>query len=279
MCTVGRTDEIPHLLRSLDSQSIRDFELIVVDQNEDDRVSAILEPFRDRMVIKHIWSDKGLSRARNAAYPHIEGEIVGFPDDDCTYPPKTLETIAYYFDRYTGMDLFIGRKVDPAKRVPDITGDAPVPVLADEVWTSEVCSSTFWIRRKALMRVGKFDETLGIGSGSPWQSSEDIDIPWRAARAGCVLLRQGDVHVYHPVYEISDFSTEEERSAYRARVAKYAPGVGRVWRKNGFPLYLAALYLIRPLGGAVLNLLRGRFYVASVQFASFKGRLQGWLSR
>ena len=45
VATLGRTAELRRLLESLAVQTHQDFEVIVVDQNTDDRVSQILAPF------------------------------------------------------------------------------------------------------------------------------------------------------------------------------------------------------------------------------------------
>jgi hypothetical protein len=44
--TKDRTRELANLLRSLDCKRLRSFELIVSDQNADDRLLPVLAPFR-----------------------------------------------------------------------------------------------------------------------------------------------------------------------------------------------------------------------------------------
>src|SRR2546427_827401 len=91
--TLGRTGELARFLRELDQQTYRSFELIVVDQNPDQRLAPILAPYESRFPVFHVRSEKGLSRARNVGMRQIGGDVVAFPDDDCWYPPHLLEWV------------------------------------------------------------------------------------------------------------------------------------------------------------------------------------------
>lgn len=93
VATVGRTSELHRLLTSLDDQTYKNFELIVVDQNLDDRLENVIASFCDRLTIIHLTSPLGVSRARNAGIQKITGDIVGFPDDDCWYPHDLLQNV------------------------------------------------------------------------------------------------------------------------------------------------------------------------------------------
>lgn len=60
--TKDRTRELADLLQSLDRQRFRSFELIVSDQNADDRLLPVLAPFRQQFPLRHIRSAGGASR-------------------------------------------------------------------------------------------------------------------------------------------------------------------------------------------------------------------------
>ena len=79
LATVGRTDELRRFLAHLDTQTHREFELVVVDQNKDERLKPILEPYRGKFPILHLPSEQGLSRARNVGIEHARGDVIGFP--------------------------------------------------------------------------------------------------------------------------------------------------------------------------------------------------------
>ncbi len=97
-CTVGRTEKLGRLLDSLARQTVRDFELIVVDQNEPGVLDPVLAPFSDRLDIHHVRSERGLSRARNVGLAHCRAPLVAFPDDDCWYPATLAEKVVALFD-------------------------------------------------------------------------------------------------------------------------------------------------------------------------------------
>ena len=85
LATKGRVEEMKRFMRSLAQEGNGSFELIVVDQNEDDRVGAILRELNLRFPIIHLRSEVGLSRARNVGATAATGDIIAFPDDDCWY--------------------------------------------------------------------------------------------------------------------------------------------------------------------------------------------------
>ena len=62
LCTRGRTEELKRFFVSIVNQvgDIRR-EIIVVDQNTDERLAPIIQDFEDRLRIKHIRSGIGLS--------------------------------------------------------------------------------------------------------------------------------------------------------------------------------------------------------------------------
>ncbi|HZB23472.1 MAG TPA: glycosyltransferase family A protein, partial [Gaiellaceae bacterium] len=83
VATVGRTDELAAFLRSVGAQEYPAVRVLVVDQNEDERLAPILADLPVEVV--PVSAPRGLSRARNAALPLLKADVVAFPDDDCAY--------------------------------------------------------------------------------------------------------------------------------------------------------------------------------------------------
>src|ERR1700691_3952624 len=109
--TKDRTEEFARLLKSLAEQTMRDFELIVVDQNPDDRLCNLLDEWTSQIGDQGCPDDRcirllhlrctqgppGVSRARNVGITHSSGEILAFPDDDCWYHKDTLQRVDQWF--------------------------------------------------------------------------------------------------------------------------------------------------------------------------------------
>src|SRR5262249_25707873 len=114
VATVGRTEELVRFLDSLGEQDDIAIRVIVVDQNEDDRLAPVLAG--RTLPIERVRSARGLSRARNAGLELVEADVVAFPDDDCTYPHGLLPALARRFADDPSLDGLSGR-------VEDETGD------------------------------------------------------------------------------------------------------------------------------------------------------------
>jgi glycosyltransferase involved in cell wall biosynthesis len=261
VATVGRAEELARLLDSLEAQTLGAFRTIVVDQNPDDRVDAVLAP--SALDIQRIRSEPGLSRARNAALAQLTGDVVAFPDDDCTYPPDLLARVAERFADDASLDGLTGRAADAAGHSSASWQRDPARLTELNLWNRAI-SFTIFLRRHVVERVGRFDERLGLGSPEPWASGEEIDYLLRAIRADARIEYDPSLVVVH------DAAVDEASIAYRDGAS-----VGYLLRKHGYPARTTARMLIRPVGGALVSIGRGdrgraRYYVASV-----RGRLRG----
>ena len=90
VATIGRTKELRRLLESLTQQEFSDFEVIVVDQNDDNRLDEVMDEFDGRVPLMRIFSAKGVSRARNAVSGRLQAisslfltMTVGIPPASC----------------------------------------------------------------------------------------------------------------------------------------------------------------------------------------------------
>ena len=237
VATVGRTVELERFLASVEGQTHRDFRVLVVDQNADDRLVAVLA---GRAL--HLRSAPGLSHARNAALPHLEADAVAFPDDDCVYPTDLLERVAA---RLGDLDGVTGRE-------PWWTTDAAV-LTRDNLWNRAI-SFTIFLRRGVVERVGEFDERLGL----PSSSGEEIDYLIRALDMGARIEYDPSLVVDHP-RKHADVAARDGQS------------IGYLLRKHRYGPRMIARMLVRPAAGIVLHPRRARFHADTL-----RGRVHGY---
>ena len=173
MPTINVTTELDLFLKSLKAQTYKNFELIVVDQNEGYDVFEIVKNYEEDFKIKYVRSDeKGLSLNRNRGLVLMEGEIAGFPDDDCEYQPDTLEKVISFFKRKKNYQIYSCRTLERGKTYgTGVMEKRDMDIKKDCVDTT-VKSITFFVN------YGKddiilFDENLGVGA--TFGSGEETD--------------------------------------------------------------------------------------------------------
>ena len=262
VATVGRDDELGRLLDSVAAQEA-DVRVIVVDQNEDGRLDGVLEAAR--LPIERVRSSRGLSRARNAALPHLKADLVAFPDDDCTYPPGLLSRIAARFAAEPALDGLTGRAENDEGRSA-VSWKRDRALLTDDNLWNRAISFTIFLRRGVVEAVGAFDEELGLGSGTPWSSGEEIDYLVRAVRGGARIEYDPSLVVTHDV------------GADDARIgARDGASVGYLLRKHRYSPRVLGRMLVRPVGGAGASLLQRDLARSKYHLATLAGRVRGYL--
>ena len=238
VATVGRTAELERVLASVEAQTHRDVRVLVVDQNEDDRIVPLLR----EGVVRLRSAPAGLSRARNAALPALTADAVAFPDDDCTYPPDLLARVAARLEHLDGV----------TGREPWWTTGAAT-LTRDNLWNRAI-SFTIFLKRELVERVGPFDEQLGL----PSSSAEEIDYLIRAVDAGARIEYDPTIVVEHP-RKHDDVAARDGKS------------IGYLLRKHRYGARTVARMFLRPLAGAVLHPSRARFHLATL-----RGRIGGY---
>ncbi|HYD97614.1 MAG TPA: glycosyltransferase family A protein [Noviherbaspirillum sp.] len=269
LATVGRTDELGRLFDSLVAQTFVNFEVVVVDQNDDDRLLPHLERARYLGIrIRHLrQSPPNLATARNAGIEAARGKWIGFPDDDCWYAPRLLERVAARFSRSDRPSGVVVRWVEQNEQ-PDIP--------AELSWERSrafrdiaVSSITLFCHRSLFKRIGGFDNRLGVGQW--FGAGEETDLAMRALRAGARIAYEPLGEVHHAVTHEKPCADARTKAALRHR----ARGTGALYAKHGLPVWVIlrglAAPVLRPLLGGSLGsgLLLG--------YATTRGRLDGYL--
>lgn len=227
VCTRNRARQLERCLlgmRALHFEANLAWQLIVVDNASHDSTRAVVESFASSLPIQYVFEARpGLSRARNRGVAEARFPILAFTDDDCIVSPTWLVAIAAEFERRPDLSVLSGR-VDPGD-----AGDYPVATRmfehAAQVTTlGEVLALAIGcnmaLRRDALEQIGLFDPTFGAGTRVG--SAEDIDLFYRALKAGAGIAYTPTVAVRHAHGRNTPASLASANSSYvRGRGAFY----------------------------------------------------------
>jgi len=272
VCTRDRTEELKRFFVSITNQvgAVR-CEIIVVDQNTDERVAPIIEAFEDRLRIRHIRSRPGLSRGRNLALQDAQGSIIAFPDDDCAYPKTLLSDL---YGRFASLPAADGIAVMSRDFDGKPSGPRWIPrqgwIKKNSVFRQAISYGLFF-RAGLIRQVGAFDESLGVGSDSAWQSGEETDYVLRAIAQGFRILYCPNLFSLHR-------GDQEDEIHFRKQV-KYAAGGGRVVRLHSFSWMFKVKFLVAPFLRATVDLLRFSPNRSKWQLGIGSARWRGFSSR
>lgn len=273
MATVGRTEEVWRMIRSLVTQSDPGFELIIVDQNPDDRLAPHIQAglFRG-LDIRHVRLEPpSLSAARNLGISLARYEILGFPDDDCWYEQNVIENIRSRFVSEPELGGVVGRWEEQAKGLgrPQVTGQ-----LSSQAWRrfrgGEASSIALFFQRKLFDALGGFDERLGVGRW--YGAGEETDFLLRALASGARLVHAPEARVHH------HFSAEQQHYEWRVacrHIRRRARGTGAIYAKHRLDSYV----IIRGCSAPLLRALLKRRSLGDLARSWFMviGRLEGFL--
>jgi glycosyltransferase involved in cell wall biosynthesis len=97
-CTINKFEKLIRLIKSLKNQSYRNFELIIIDQSNEDKIKELQ---KYKIPIKYIKKkEKGLSRSRNLGIKLSKGKYLLFTDDDCYFNVNFLYQMKDAYKRY-----------------------------------------------------------------------------------------------------------------------------------------------------------------------------------
>jgi glycosyltransferase involved in cell wall biosynthesis len=249
--TLERTAELSGLLESIVNQRRTDIEIILVDQNQDARITPLVEALPTDLSVLHLRVEQpNVSAARNMGMDAASGEIIAFPDDDCCYPPDLLNQVdAWFWENRHYAVLAVGAL--------DHNGEAS----AVNVLRTTFCSSLF-ISEPARSREVRFDEKLNRG--------EETDFILRLLATGLRGRFDRKFHIQHPRRDMLSGTVS------RARAVSYGAGMGRLVRRHSLLLLWFGL-LTYDIARALLVSARGQFVNAGFCFAHAEGLFRGFV--
>lgn len=269
LATLGRDIEVEKFVLALMEQSYKEYELIIIDQNDDDRIKNIYRKYKNdlKIIYLHI-NQKGLSHARNIGLAYATGDIIAFPDDDCWYDSRLLERVRDYLNS-SEIDGLCGCPIDEnyESLISNFKKKETLLCKAN-VWHGGI-SFTIFLRNKVVKEVGLFDERLGVGAGTPYGSGEETDYLLRALEKKFKIVYTPKIKVFHPRKDTIITSTECEKAK------SYGRGMGAVLKKHHYSYIYLLNVLIRPLGGAFLAFFSWDIPLFKYRLNTFLGRVLG----
>lgn len=193
----NRPDEVRELLESLDAQTCKDFELLLVEDGSTRRCDEVAREYADRMTIRYFYKENsGRSLTRNYGMERAEGRYLVFFDSDCIIPPAYFETVRRRLDEhpvdcYGGPDAAhssfsrLQKAINYAMTSFFTTGGIRGGKGSMEKFTPRTFNMGF--SKEVYDRVGGFADMFG----------EDIDLSLRIRDAGFTTALFRDAYVYH----------------------------------------------------------------------------------
>ena len=203
VATLNRGGFLLDCLRDLLAQNHRPLEILVVDQS--DRTAAEIAQIAEKnsnVIDYHHVSFRGLPKARNYGWQKARYEAIIFVDDDTRFGADLVTEHLRALKR-PGVGVVAGG-IDEANGPVD--SGPPVDVF--RTWTATPFSgfaargelivdhargANFSVWKKALKKVGGFDQTLNVGAAL----YEELDMCLRVKKIGFEVFFNGRARVTH----------------------------------------------------------------------------------
>ncbi|MFA7266356.1 MAG: glycosyltransferase family A protein, partial [Candidatus Nanopelagicales bacterium] len=175
--TIGRPDAMRRLLASLvDQTDTKNFELIVVDQSEDQQSAAIVNDADLPFAAVTTTSARGACLGRNVGTGLARGGLLAFPDDNCQYTPTAVAEVIALMDRRPRVGILSGLLVTATGSPSMLRWPSQRTQITRTNVQQTAIEATMFIRRELFVAVGGFDESIGVGSPGPYQAGEATDL-------------------------------------------------------------------------------------------------------
>ncbi|MEA2419289.1 MAG: hypothetical protein QOE60_1495 [Thermoleophilaceae bacterium] len=164
-------------------------EIIVVDDGDG---GATADAVRGRPPVRYVphGGRRGLNAARNTGLREANAPLVAFVDDDVLIPPGWLEALVTGADRHPSAEAFGGPiRARFEGRTPRGCGREEPPITTLDLGERDrevdfVWGANFAVRKTAVERVGRFDESIELPHGDEEEWLERL----RAAGGRVVYL-------------------------------------------------------------------------------------------
>jgi glycosyltransferase involved in cell wall biosynthesis len=235
--TRNRPDHASPCVGSILGNAGDDFELLIVDQSDDDATEQALASYAGDHRFRYVRSSsRGASAARNVGVEQSTAPIIAFTDDDCRVSTDWLQQISSLFEREPKAALVFGKVSIPEElKGRGFAADFEPHQRAyyHELPPAHVAwglGANMSARRSLFERLGTFDPLLG--PGSPFRAGEESDLAIRALAAGYKVVNAAEIAVLHLGVREGDEASKLMRGYGRAMGATLTKHVRLGTRKS-----------------------------------------------
>ncbi|MBP3510419.1 MAG: glycosyltransferase [Prevotella sp.] len=231
----NRPDEVDELLQSLTGQTLKDFEVIIVEDGSERDCRAVTDRYKDSLDVKYYMKpNSGPGQSRNYGAERASGEYLIVLDSDVVLPPGYMQAVDDELrrepaDAFGGPDCAHPSFTDTQKAISysmtsffTTGGIRGGKKKLDKFYPR---SFNMGIRRDVYMRLGGF---------SRMRFGEDIDFSIRIFKAGCRCRLFPEAWVWHK-------RRTDMRKFFRQ---VYNSGIARINLYRKYPESLKAVHLL-----------------------------------
>ena len=195
----NRPDEVDELLQSLTRQTLRDMEVIIVEDGSSHPCEEVVRRYAGKLQLRYYTKENsGPGPTRNFGAEHSQGDFLIFLDSDCVIPPDFLKEV----------DAELTRKECDAWGGPDRAHESFTPVQKAINYSMTSFLTTGGIRGGKKQMDKKFyprSFNLGVRRGlyrqlggfSIMRFGEDIDLSIRIYESGATCRLFPEAWVWH----------------------------------------------------------------------------------
>lgn len=270
--TKNRGDEIRYCLFSLLEQSYTDYEIIIVDQSDDNNTENVVKDLSSSKIYYYHSTSSGLSRGRNIGLRLAKGEYICLIDDDACYKKDYLMQIDNHVNKNGNRTVISGYIWDAVRNRPFVE----YKLLSGEILSRRqilrYCPSPgLTIPASLVDIVGGFDEDFGVGAS--YGSCEETDLLLRATKENFRVMYFDNVKVIHPHEHAASNLQGNQRTA--KKTYQYALGYGALVKKHNKSDGLLFLFIptLEVLAKDIAKIMLRRNFAKD----EFKGHIDGFI--
>ena len=284
ICTKDRKDDLFKAIKSIEEQHRLPDELIIVDASANQNFKSELLKTFNKLNIKYLHTNPGLTKQRNLGIRASSGDVVVFFDDDVVLNSKYLfyiekvfvddlenkiggaggkiinvnkNSLRFKLDQLYSKIFFLTSEGDGKLKVSGLPTH-PFTLNCDNPIEVEVLSGAQMAYRREVFKNEIFDETL-----STYSYLEDADFSYRVFKRGYKLIYQPKALIQHLVSSVSRLSRRKKKKMF-------AMNHFYLFKKNCHPTFSKWIFFVWAQIGLCLQA------CISMKLENIFGILDGW---